>query len=74
MSYSIFCYACYGKGHTIPSSGQIEWFKNSVDDKSVQVGGKQRICIIDGYAMPLACRGRLIYLPILGKPTDKNLE
>ena len=28
-------YACYGKGHTIHSSGQIEWFKNSVDDRSV---------------------------------------
>ena len=40
-------YACYGKGHTIHSSGQIEWFKNSVDDRSVQVGGKQRICTID---------------------------
>ena len=50
-------YACYGKGHTIHSSGQIEWFKNSVDDRSVQVGGKQRICTIDGYAMPLTCRG-----------------
>ena len=36
-------YACYGKGHTIHSSGQIEWFKTSVDDSSVQVGGKQRI-------------------------------
>ena len=24
-------YACYGKGHTIHFSGQIEWFKNSVD-------------------------------------------
>ena len=53
-------YACYGKGHTIHSSGQIEWFKNSVDDRSVQVGGKQRICTIDGYAMPLACRGGLM--------------
>ena len=21
-------YACYGKGHTIHSSGQIEWFRN----------------------------------------------
>ena len=41
-------YACYGKGHTIHSSGQIEWFKNSVDDRSVKVGGKQRICTIDG--------------------------
>ena len=57
-------YACYGKGHTIHSSGQIEWFKNSVDDRSVQVGGKQRICTTDGYAMPLTCRGGLMYLSI----------
>ena len=67
-------YACYGKGHTIHSSGQIEWFKNSVDDRSVQVGGNQGICTIDGYAMPLTCRGGLMYLCILGKPTDKDLE
>ena len=69
-------YACYGKGHTIHSSGQIEWFKNPVDDRSVQVGGKQRICTIDGYAMPLTCRGGhgLMYLSILGKPTDTDLE
>ena len=67
-------YTCYGKGHTIHSSGQIEWFKNSVDDRSVQVGGKQRICTIDGYVMPLTCRGGLMYLSILVKPTDKDLE
>ena len=67
-------YAFYGKDHTIDSSGQIEWFKNSVDDRSVQVGEKQRICTIDGYAMPLTCRGGLMYLSILGKPTDTDLE
>ena len=67
-------YACYDKGHTIHSSGQIEWFKNSVDDRSVQVGGKQQICTIDGYTMPLVCRGGLRYLSILGKPTDADLE
>ena len=61
-------------GHTIHSSGQVEWFKSSVDDRSVQVGGKQRICTIDGYAMPLTCRGGLMYLSILGKPNDKDLE
>ena len=44
-------YACYGKGHTIHSSEQIEWFKNSVDDRSVELGRKQRICTIDGYAV-----------------------
>ena len=67
-------YAFYGIGHTFHSSGQIEWFKNSVDDRSVQVCGKQRICTVDGYVMPLTCRGGLMYLSILGKPTDKDLE
>ena len=67
-------YACYGKGQTIHSSGQVEWFKNSVDDRYVQVGGKQRIGTIDGYAMPLTCRGGLMYLSILRRPTDKDLE
>ena len=67
-------YASCGKGHTIHSSGQIEWFKNSVDDRSVQVGGKQRICTTDGYAMPLTCRGGLMYLSIIGKPADVDLE
>ena len=67
-------YASYGKGHTIHYSGQIEWFKNSVDDRSVQVGGKQRICTIDGYAMPLVCRGGLMYLSLLGKPSNEDLE
>ena len=48
--------------------------KNLVDYRSVQVGGKQRIYTIDGYAMPLTCRGGLMYLSILGNPTDKDLE
>ena len=59
---------------TIHSSGQIEWFKNSVDDRSVQVGGQERICTIDGYAMSLTCRGGFMYLSIFGNPTDKDLE
>ena len=67
-------YACYGKRHTIHSSGQIEWFKNSVDDRSVQVGGKQRICTTDDYTMPLTCKVGLMYLSIIGKPTDQDLE
>ena len=32
-------YAFYGRGHSIHSSGQIEWYTNIVDEKSVQVGG-----------------------------------
>ena len=48
--------------------------QNSVDDRSVQGGGKPRICTIDGYAMLLTCRGGLMYLSVLGTPTDKDLE
>ena len=66
-------YAYYGKGHTIHFSGQIEWHKNNVDDKSVKVGGSQCITILDGYSFPLKCTGGLMYLSILGKPTDEEL-
>ena len=59
---------------TICSSGQIEWFKNSVDDRFVLVGGKQRIYTIDGYAIPLVCRVGLMYLSHLGNPADEDLE
>ena len=67
-------YAYYGKGHTIHSSGQIEWHTNTVDDKSVQVGGQQRIVTIDGYSMPLMCKGGLMYLKFQGIPTDTDLQ
>ena len=67
-------YAYYGKGHTIHSSGQIEWHKNTVDDKSVKVGGdSQCLTTMDGYSFPLKCTGGLMYLSILGKPTDEEL-
>ena len=32
-------YAYIGKGSSIHSSGQLEWFKTNVDEKSVEVGG-----------------------------------
>ena len=43
-------YAYYGRGNTIHSPGQIEWFQNSCDDKSFHVGGKQVINFLDGYS------------------------
>ena len=63
-------YASNGNGHTIDSTGQIEWCNNSADDRSVQVGGKQRICTIDGYAMPLVCRVGLMYLSLRERPSE----
>ena len=43
-------YAYYGRGSTIHSPGQIEWFQNTCDDKSFHVGGKQVINFLDGYS------------------------
>ena len=65
----IMCeYAYYGRGHSVHLSGQIEWYTSTVDHKSVQVGGQQRILIIDG--IPLVCKGGLMYLELQGIPTD----
>ena len=35
---------------------------------------KNRTFTINGYSMPLVCRGVLMYLSLLGKPSDKDLE
>ena len=47
-------YAYTGKGKTIHSCGQLEWYKNDVNDRSIKVqGGLQRILTLDGYAIPI---------------------
>ena len=67
-------YAYYGRAHSIHSSGQIEWYTNIVEDKSVQAGGQQRIVTIDRYSMALICKGGLMYLELQGIRTDKDLQ
>ena len=67
-------YAYYGRGNTIHSPGQIEWFQNICDDKSFHVGGKQVINFLEGYSTPLQCRTGLMYMSLLGKPTDADLN
>ena len=67
-------YVYYGRGNTIHSPCQIEWFNNTCDDKSHHVGGKPVITFLDGYAAPLKCRSSLMYMSILGKPTDQDLD
>ena len=37
-------------------------------------GGKQVIPFLDGYATPLQCRSGLMYMSILGKPTDQDFD
>ena len=66
--------AYYGRCCSIHSSGQIEWHTNTVDDKSVQVGGQKRIITIDQYSMRFIFKGGLLYLELQGIPTDKDLQ
>ena len=49
-------YAYLGQGKTIHSSGQIEHYKNTVDDRSRAVGGKQLIVTLENYVIPLVMK------------------
>src|SRR5687768_11416230 len=57
-------YAYVGKGKTIHSCGQLEAHKQAVHDKSIKVGGKQRIETLDGYIIPLNIRQGLPFMTI----------
>ena len=66
-------YAHLGKGKSIHSSGQLEYYKNQVDDRSRVVGGGQCIKTLDGYFMPLKVQNGLPYLS-MRPPTDNELD
>ena len=67
-------YAHLGKGSSIHSSGQLEWFKTHVDEKSIKVGGTQPITTLDGYSVPLLIKDGLAYATSLGRPTDDDID
>ena len=67
-------YVYLGKGLSIHSSGQLEWFKTNVDEKSVKVGGSQLITTLDGYSVPLIIKDGLAYATSLGRPTDQDMD
>ena len=67
-------YAYLGKGSSIHSSGQLEWFKTNVDEKSVKVGGTQLITTLDGYSVPFLIKDGLAYATSLGRPTDQDMD
>jgi hypothetical protein len=66
-------YAYSGQGKTIHSSGQLEHYQTKVDDRSIKVGGKQRLLTLDGYIIPLSIRSGLADLDMTS-PTDAELE
>jgi hypothetical protein len=56
-------YVYTGKGKTIHSSGQLEFFKQDVNDRSLKVrGGLQKIQTLDGYCISLNIRNGLPYM------------
>ena len=67
-------YAYLGKGSSIHSSGQLEWFKTNVDEKSIKVGGTQIITTLDGYSVPLLIKDGFAYATSLGRPTDQDMD
>ena len=67
-------YAYLGKGSSIHSSGQLEWFKTHVDEKSIKVGGTQLITTLDGDSVPLLIQDGLAYATSLGRPTDQDMD
>ncbi|KAG7368502.1 hypothetical protein IV203_031245 [Nitzschia inconspicua] len=50
----LYQHALMGRGHSIHSPGQLEWFRYSFCDKSVHVGGMQGINTADGSIIPIA--------------------
>ena len=66
--------AYLGKRSSIHSSGQLEWFKTNVDEKSVKVGGTQLITTLDGYSVPSLIKDGLAYATSLGRPTDQDMD
>ena len=61
------------KGNLIHSSVQMEYFKATVNDKSIKVGGKQHIITNDNYVLPLSIKNGLPCMTI--KPyTDNKLD
>ena len=61
-------YAYLGKGSSIHSSGQLEWFKTNVDEKFVKVDGTQLITTLDGYSVPLLIKDGLPMSPPMEDP------
>ena len=67
-------YAYLWKRSSIHSSGQLEWFKTHVDEKSIKVGGTQLITTLEGYSVPLLIKDGLAYATSLGRPTYQDMD
>ena len=64
-------YAYVGRGRSIHLSGQLEWYKNEVNDRSIKVGGKQHITTLDGYIHPINIVSGLPYVTMRPYTNDE---
>ena len=59
-------YAYHGKGRTIHSSGQLEWYNgNKVKERSMNVGGSQNLRTLEGYVIPIDIINGLPYVKMV---------
>ncbi len=63
--------AYHGKGRSIISSGQMEYFDNKVFDKSIKCQGRQCIITTEGYYFPLDIISGLPYIKMMPNTDDK---
>ena len=67
-------YILLGKGASIHSPAQMEWYKSDINDKSIHVPeGLQRLKTLEGYIIPLTIKDGLARLD-LHSYTDEEFE
>jgi hypothetical protein len=66
-------YAYIGQGHSIDSSPQLKYSGHEVNDRSIKVGGSQRITTKNGYVVPISISNGLPYISMC-PPTNKEME
>ena len=54
----------FSKGNTIHYSGQVDNFKNFVEDKSIQVGSNQYIRTKDNFTIPITINSELPHIAL----------
>ena len=67
-------YALVGRGHSIHSPGQWEWFKHQIDNKSFHIGCKQQIKTADGYIIPMTIHNYGLPRLSIRPPTTQEFD
>ena len=66
--------AHHGSNRTVHASGQLEFYKNKVDDRALKVGGLQCIRTNDGFVLPLDVISGLPHLKMTPNTAKVNFH